>query len=784
MCAKMLIKTVGRRDISGPEASFELSGLALWRCSRPFTYLSMSGSRRLERDGDTATRSTPLDKYLARPRDEQCSWYHFASKNGKVPVVSGGATHATWPLNEDYCRTMLLLHWPNWFDIQEVKGDAESWIDRFRDFVSTSDCPTFVKAQVSKAQRYADHPQEPVFEEDEGDDAVEAEERPDWVDVYAGQNQRYEGTEKDFGYDDGGDDYDWSSPSIILPEGKDPKRWLQESIKENEEQETETVDLELPQVSPLSLNENQRAIVSLVLYTLYNFVENPQDYHPLRLVVSGTAGTGKSYVIKSLQRLVREVFGANNAIQVITPTGNSAYLVQGRTAHSFLGIPTGGRSSNELSVPSGPVLEKIQKKCENLKALVGDERSMFGRTTMGWMERHARYAISRGANAEELWGGVPVVVFMGDDVQLPPVCDTPVYIPDCRSAPSNHGRLVWTSFDSAVELTQIVRQNESEQQLRDVLMSLRTYSTTARQIRWLQQFQWHNLRMSHGPELLGRMDEQGLYVFPTHRLEWERNKTKLLECNRLPNHPVAKIKAVDNGRHAQKADGNKAGGLLPLLYLCRDSKVMLVVNLMADWGLYNGAVGTIVDVVYKDGCRPSDDPAPLPDVVFVRFPGYKGPPYINEDPTLVPIVPVSRSTECTCQCKRLQVPLRLAWGTTIHKCQGMNVGVGEAFRYVVIHPGKHDFEAKNPGALFVALSRAKSAGGEGIDPDFAFHEDVLINDDRFRPVDTPTTRARAVEMERLHVLATQCQQREALAPAYWEETFLRLVEWAQSRGHR
>ena len=48
MCAKMLIKTVGRRDISGPEASFELSGLALWRRSRPFTYLSMSGSRRLD----------------------------------------------------------------------------------------------------------------------------------------------------------------------------------------------------------------------------------------------------------------------------------------------------------------------------------------------------------------------------------------------------------------------------------------------------------------------------------------------------------------------------------------------------------------------------------------------------------------------------------------------------------------------------------------------------------------------------------------------------------------
>ena len=334
-----------------------------------------------------------------------------------------------------------------------------------------------------------------------------------------------------------------------------------------------------------------------------------------------------------------------------------------------------------------------------------------------------------------------------------------------------------------MELTKIVRQSESEQQIRNVLMSSRSYNTTRQQIHWLQQFQWHSRRLTHGAEPLGRMDEQGLYVFPTHGLEWERNKTKLLERNRKLNHPVAKIKAVANGRHAQKADSSKARGLLPLLYLCRDSKVMLVANLKAAWGLYNGAVGTVVDILYKDGCRPSDDPAPLPDVVSVRFPGYKGPPYSNVDPTVVSIVPVSRSADCTCRFKRLQVSLRLAWGTTIHKYQGMAVGDGEASRYVVIHPGKHDFEARNPVPLFVALSRATSAGGEGTDPDFAFHEDFLINDDRFKPVDTPTTRARAVEMEKLCVLASQCKQREDLAAAYSEETFLRIVEWAPSQGH-
>ena len=135
-----------------------------------------------------------------------------------------------------------------------------------------------------------------------------------------------------------------------------------ECIKADDEWETESTDLDLPQVCSLSLNENQKAIVGLVLHTLYNYVENTAYYDPLRLL-SGTAGTGKSYVIKCLQRFVHQVFDANDAIQVITPMGNAAYLIQGSTDHSFLGVPTGGRPCNDLTVPTGPLKEKIQKKC-------------------------------------------------------------------------------------------------------------------------------------------------------------------------------------------------------------------------------------------------------------------------------------------------------------------------------------------------------------------------------------------------------------------------------------
>ena len=94
------------------------------------------------------------------------------------------------------------------------------------------------------------------------------------------------------------------------------------------------------------------------------------------------------------------------------------------------------------------------------------------------------------------------------------------------------------------------------------------------------------------------------------------------------------------------------------------------------------------------------------------------------------------------------------------------MGIGEAFRDVVIHPGKYEFEAKNPGTLFVALSREKSASGRGSDPDFAFHEDVLLNDDRLKLVNTPTTQARQTEMQRLRLLANQCKEMEAFSLAY------------------
>jgi hypothetical protein len=86
----------------------------------------------------------------------------------------------------------------------------------------------------------------------------------------------------------------------------------------------------------------------------------------------------------------------------------------------------------------------------------------------------------------------------------------------------------------------------------------------------------------------------------------------------------------------------------------------------------------------------------------------------------------------------------------------MTIGDGESSRYIVINPGRRKFESLNPGALFVALSRAKTAGGHETTPDFAWHPSILVNTDRLcHNVDTPTTRARQAEILRIKTLSNE-----------------------------
>lgn len=70
VCKKVLISTV-KRDVSSVEASYEISSLPLYRSSHTFKTVSLSGSRIIEKDGQTITRKTALDNYLQRDKKKR-----------------------------------------------------------------------------------------------------------------------------------------------------------------------------------------------------------------------------------------------------------------------------------------------------------------------------------------------------------------------------------------------------------------------------------------------------------------------------------------------------------------------------------------------------------------------------------------------------------------------------------------------------------------------------------------------------------------------------------------
>ncbi len=74
----------------------------------------------------------------------------------------------------------------------------------------------------------------------------------------------------------------------------------------------------------------------------------------------------------------------------------------------------------------------------------------------------------------------------------------------------------------------------------------------------------------------------------------------------------------------------------PILSICKGAKEQLcATNFEADWGLYNGAVGTIKEFVYNRAENPLD--GTLPKYPIVCFPHYCGPCWCDDHPIRVPI---------------------------------------------------------------------------------------------------------------------------------------------------
>ena len=125
------------------------------------------------------------------------------------------------------------------------------------------------------------------------------------------------------------------------------------------------------------------------------------------MVVSGTAGTGKSYLIQCLKLLLK------GYLVVVAPTGVAAYNVDGSTIHSPLSIPVKG----DFKPLEGKRLQTIQHDLSSVEYVIIDEMSMVGRKLFGQVDRRLRQVFPQ--KCDELLGGRSCLL-IGDWGQLPP----------------------------------------------------------------------------------------------------------------------------------------------------------------------------------------------------------------------------------------------------------------------------------------------------------------------------------------------------------------------------
>jgi hypothetical protein len=151
--------------------------------------------------------------------------------------------------------------------------------------------------------------------------------------------------------------------------------------------------------------------------------------------------------------------------------------------------------------------------------------------------------------------------------------------------------------------------------------------------------------------------------------------------------------------------------------LCRDAMVGITkANIEPTWGLFNGAIGIVVDVIFKEGENLNE--GHLTTVVIVDMKHYRGPIWYEDNPTHVPIVPIQRLCEPMC-CTRKQIPLHIAWAKTIHSLQGHNAGptakhqTPNDIQRIIINLGERTDETVNPGLMYVVVSRVTTIGNLG-----------------------------------------------------------------------
>lgn len=337
-------------------------------------------------------------------------------------------------------------------------------------------------------------------------------------------------------------------------------------------------------------------------------------------LVTGAAGTGKTYLLNKFIRLARS---SGKKVSVTATTGLASTHLNGNTIHSWSGMGVYDELPNNF-------FEKMSKTRRDtiLKTdvLVIDEISMMHDFRLDMLDDILRVV----RKVDRPFGGVQLVM-SGDFFQLPPINRS-----DSRTGSFVVFSEVWQRLDPVVIYLERQYRQEDETLL-EILTALRR----------------GDVRRSHAEALMERseVDLPDEDITELHTVNIDVDRINLLKLQQIDD---------DDRVYQQTTTGSKIyvdslrrSVLAPESLILRRGALVMAVKNSPDKQYVNGSVGVVVDF------------EPLTEYPVVKFRN-------GRKKTMIPDTWELRDGEQK-RASISQVPLRLAWAITIHKSQGMTL---------------------------------------------------------------------------------------------------------------
>jgi ATP-dependent DNA helicase PIF1 len=429
--------------------------------------------------------------------------------------------------------------------------------------------------------------------------------------------------------------------------------------------------------------------------------------------LTGKAGSGKSFLLK----LIRRCFPLDE-IYFTGSTGLAAVSLLGTTLHSFAGIGLGEGTVEQL-------LDMVRRKSDvvqrwqQCRILVVDEISMISGELLDKID-----AVARGVRgSSEPFGGIQLVL-TGDLLQISPVKGK---VPILQSS-------AWKSNIKLEVLMGGSYRHEDDPTFADILDEMRVGKMNAKAKT--------TLAATGNRELVPLFGVRPTQLYPRRD---DADDANTLALSELLVPPVT-FQALNWKRGPMHHVLEKNCPAADRIVLKRGAQVMLLKNLDTSRGLCNGSRGTVYDFVQRISRkhRLTEKDLLLSEAEQARMVEVGMDLGIGPMPLHSPYIPGDRkrlgladSEEHAGHCDgiramllprilfengklevidlarfdisqgkrtlalRCQLPLALAWATSIHKAQGMTLEQVEI-------DAERMFEE---GQLYVALSRVKKLSG-------------------------------------------------------------------------